>query len=336
VEPLLYSDVIFNAVGPLKKLAVSLHLAELRSPGRSPGRYIQKLFLFFVDSKISHDAIDNLLAILLSATNLRTLHLYRIPSLGPVMVASMACASTLQLLSFDLPSTCSLTSLQYISRFTRLSTLNVTFLSHNETAENADISDSALLDMPLLRTLGLCLSMRPSSALLRFLSRCNFSAVRTLTFECDLVGEGNGPYIAEFLAKFSLKTASLVPHDNDEAMFVPHLKTDELSCPVTPSLLTHLHEQVRTLHLYDPIEFHLAQAFFASLLVSSTGVREIYLEDWEWCTSWTSIGDHDDEMDPDNALARVRLIQYASALAKKGIRLLDGYGKTVMEYFDQD
>jgi hypothetical protein len=287
-----------------------------------------------MNNTISHDAIDDLLAILLSANNLKTLYLYRIPSLGPVTVASGACASTLQDLSFILLNTCSLTSLQYLSRFTRLSALDITFLGHNETAENADISDSAFLDMPLLRTLSLCLARRPSSALLRFLSRCNFSAVRTLTFECDLVGEGNGPYIAEFLAKFSLKTACLVPRNNDEAMFVPHLKTDELSCPVTPSLPTHLHEQVRTLHLDDPIEFGVVQAFFASLLVSSNGVREIYLEDWVWCTRWTSIGDHDDEMDPDNALARVRLIQYASALAKKGIRLLDGYGKTVMEYFD--
>jgi hypothetical protein len=328
--------VDFYAVRSLKKFAVSLHLAEIRSLGQSPGKYIRSLYLGLLHGKISHDAIDDLVAILLGATNLKTLGLYPLASLAPVTVASGICASTLRDLHFSLPNTCSLTSLPYLSRFTRLSTLDITFLGHNETAENADISDSAFLDMPLLRTLGLCLSRRPSSALLRFLSRCNFSTVRTLTFECDLVSEGSGPYIAEFLAKFSLKTACLVPHDNDEAMFVPHLKTDVLSCPVTPLLPIHLHEQVRTLHLDDPIEFDLAKDFFASLLVSSKGVREIYLEHWEWCTRWTSIGDHDDDMDPDNALARVRLIQYASALAKKGIRLLDGYGKTVTEYFDQD
>jgi hypothetical protein len=333
VEPLLYSLVAFYAVGSLKKFAVSLHLAELRSLGHSPGKYIRDVYLGIGDVMMSQDATDDLLAILLSATNLKTLHLYPLLSLAPVTVASGICASTLRELFFALPNTCSLTSLRYLSRFTRLSILDITFLDHNEIAENADISDSAFLDMPLLHTLGLCLSRRPSSALLRFLGRCNFSAVRTLTFECDLVGEGNSAYIAEFLAKFSLKTAYLVPHENDEAMFVPHLKTDELSCPVTPSLPTHLHEQVRTLHLDDPIEFHLAQAFFDSLLVSSTRVRDVFLVDWEWCTHWTSRNDH--VIEPDEAVARARLVQYASSLAKKGINLRDGIGMTVTEYFNQ-
>jgi hypothetical protein len=193
-----------------------------------------------------------------------------------------------------------------------------------------------------------CFEMAVSALLGGVLQKSSFPALRNITLDLPRETDSATPTpldgICHFLSAHDLDHASLYAAETDVLELIANTRATSLliAYPFHVETAARLLRAVKELHLvwpreHDDLGGEVVWPLVERLCTTETGLREVSLEDWAWQGwQWSPGTLHD--LERENTLHDLerenmsRLVYYAFLFATKGIRFVDGDGKTLADY----
>jgi hypothetical protein len=345
--PFLYAQICFDSIPPLQKFIAAVEAAA--AEGRHLAHHIRTLSL---SAAVSASAWRNftitlagLVPILLQAINLQALTAWNIYALTAVPIFARTCPTTLQDMTLQLHSRAMHSALLHLHSLPALRNISLV-IDEDVGIDHPRAAFIPPWNMPSLATLSLTIGGGSSLSryIFRFLHRCDLAALQRLAVIVAIEDLVSADFLADLYAKLSLsvidlqlpaRSAHWYPHIcrsiRAPSLYVRDPLPDEMLPATLPSTVQHLH------FVSDAISpaFYTKLSIFDHLLLSKGGIQNIYLPaQFSWAR----------EMPPDSPAGQTytpsaeedanlpQLLRYAILLARRGIHLRDGQGKTLVDY----
>jgi hypothetical protein len=328
-----------------EKLADTIHCAMMQK--RDLGTHIQHLGLIH-GANVTATTMRDYVTILMRANNLRKLSLQGGVTLTALAIASQTCITSLSGLDLFLVDSTSLAAFKYVGIFPVLQALRieVSDARHLSVGLTDALRDVSPWKMDYLHTLTFIIGEdRTDGFVIKFLVTCALPSLRVLHLNINEVEEDLWPGLAAFCSRFSLQRISLNLEQAQYPYVIPGLRATYIHVGIARcSLIENLPQGVKKIGFTMP----RSDDEFAELYASLDELRYATTELQDVCifipTSWRGTekifcwmpevsARQPVEKGPNEVISPPRLLWYAASLAKTGINLRDGRGKTVADYF---
>jgi hypothetical protein len=286
--------------------------------------------------------IPDLILILTHATNLERLDLGDVFVVSSITIASRVCYKSITSMQFRISNHGELLAATFLDRFTALRVLIVSLVQGADLGGDEHFfANVSPLKMPRLQTLSLGASSPQTTIVLDLVNKCDAPNLQTLRLGAPVETIETARQLADMCPRLAVQEISLELAQQHHATVLPHIRGTSLRLKYPKStIFDHLPPTVKILiiNLRDYMspssntnETTTLWATFEALLVNQTGVEDVFLEAVDWVpnllpgsASWVPKG-------LEKLIAQ--LLVLSVKLSKKGIRLRDRAGMTILDYY---
>jgi hypothetical protein len=338
----LYSRILLRRPETLARLVWTAHRMMLRGP--CPIALVRTIGVhrdWTSDTDSFATKQSYLTTIFNQARSLRVLRMATLADFtGTAMITvSQVCAASLRVLSISVNPHDMAATFVYVRHLSQLQYLEIDILAPTSHM-NVVIDEALSWDMPFLRDL--IFNNHLSTVIASFLGRCKFPHLRTLGLYMAINAPDAVQALTRFLGRISLHELQLpLLTPEHQKTILPHVRATTLSFYIHtiddgPMFVDHIPGSVEKLVIRGSPHPHYTAKIWAFLdhfikVHTKLNVRGVMLLGWPEVSRW--IADDVDTRTAESLQVLHRLLWYAAALAKCGINLRDGAGKTVKDYF---